>query len=215
MVPRIADEIPHNQEIVHIAHGLDDGKLIFQALGELRRRVAVMLHQPFVTELVQIFPGGVLLRNIKFRQLGHAELDLHMTALGNFPGVFQSLLRVRKEGLHLLRRLHIILAALVAHPVLILKFFSSLEAEQNIVGRRILGVGVMDVVGGHEIDAELLAHPKKLRVHHFLLRNAMILKLQEKVSFSKGGLVFLCRPAGLLVHAPGQIALHLARQAGA
>ena len=42
----------------------------------------------------------------------------------------------------------------------------------------------------------------------------MVLKLQEEIPLSKGVLVAQRSPARLLVHPPGEVALHLARQAG-
>ena len=118
-----------------------------------------MLHQPLMTEFVQIFPGSIVFRNIKFRQLGHAELDLHMTALSDLPGVFQGFFCIRKKCLHLLCRFYIILSALVAHPVFILQFFSGLQTKQDIMCRRILCVGIMDIIGRHQADTQLFAHP--------------------------------------------------------
>ena len=55
---------------------------------------------------------------------------------------------------------------------------------------RIFFISVMHVVGSHQIDAKLLMHPQQLLIDLRLLRNAMILQLQEKISFSKTGLIF-------------------------
>ena len=50
---------------------------------------------------------------------------------------------------------------------------------------RIFFISVMHVVGSHQIDAKLLMHPQQLLIDLRLLRNAMILQLQEKISFPK------------------------------
>ena len=90
---------------------------------------------------------------------------------------------IGEQPLHLLRGFQVILAALVAHPVLVRQLLARLQAEQNVVGHRILLVGVVHVVGHHQRNARLLAHAQQLLVHRLLLGNAVILQLQEVIVF--------------------------------
>ena len=129
-------------------------------------------------------------------------------------GIVDGFLGVREQCPHLFLRLHIVLAALVTHTVLIRHLLAGLDTQQNVVSCRILCQNVMNIVGCHQIHGKLPAHAHQALVYHFLGGNSVVLQLQKEVAFSKDLFIMPCRPAGLLVHAPGQIALHLARQAG-
>ena len=176
MVTRVADEIPHDQEVIDITHSLDNAKLVIESFlqlpGFFRR---IVQHKPVEAELIEIFPRRVTLRHIKARQLCDAELALPVAAVGNLLGIFQRLQRIRKKLRHLLRRFHKILSALVAHTILVLQLLAGLDAEQDVVR---LGVGrqrVMHVVRRRQLDAGLRAHAQKLLVDDLLVGDSMIL----------------------------------------
>ena len=215
MVPRVLDEIPDNQEIIHVAHIFNDAQLIFQSFLQRAVIVRITLLQAVETNLVQIFPGGITLWHVVLGKLRHAELNLHIAALRNLRRILNGLRRIGKESRHLLRRFHIILAALVAHPVLIRQLLSGLNTEQNIVGLHILRIGVMDIIGSHKRNIQLLAHAYQGLVYDFLFRQAVVLKLQKIISLSKDLFIFEGRLFGLLIEALHNIPLHLSCQAGA
>ena len=83
------------------------------------------------------------------------------------------------------------------------------------MGVHVRVVGVVDVVGGHQVDPQLPAQAQKSLVHHLLGRNPVILKLQEEIALSKNFLIPKGRLPGLVVEAPLQVSGHLPRQAGA
>ncbi len=83
------------------------------------------------------------------------------------------------------------------------------------MGVRILGIGIVHIVRGHQPDAGLPAHPHQLRIDHALRGNAVVLELQKIVPFTEDPLVLESRAFRLLIEAPGEKLLHLARQAGA
>ena len=149
----------------------------------------ITLLKSLMAKLVQIFPGGKSVRHIIFRQLGHTKFNLHMTSLRDPVRVFQRFQRIWEKPRHLLRRFHIILAALIAHSVLIAEFFLSLQTKKNIMWFRILCHSVMHIIGGNQIDPRLSVHTEKLLVYSLLLRDPMILKLQKEISFSENILV--------------------------
>ena len=113
-----------------------------------------------------------------------------MAAVCNFLRVFNRIQRIGKQCLHLFFGFHKILTALIAHTIFIRKLFAGLQTKQNVMRLRIFFISVMHVVSSHQIDAQLLMHPQQLLIDLRLLRNAMILQLQEKISFSKTGLIF-------------------------
>ena len=55
------------------------------------------------------------------------------------------------------------------------------DAEQDVVGDRIALVQVVAVVGDHQPQAELLRHPPQDLVGGALLRDAVVLELEEEV----------------------------------
>ena len=138
-----------------------------------------------------------------------------MAAVGDLPGIFQSLRRVGEQIRHLLGGFDVILAAFVAHPVLILHFFSGLDAQKDIMCRGVLCVGIMHIVGAYQFNPCLLAHSQQLLIHQLLIRNPVILQLQEEISFSENFLIAEGRFFPFLIHSSGQISGHLSCQAGA
>ena len=73
----------------------------------------------------------------------------------------------------------------------------------------------MDIVRRNQTDSGLPAHAQKSRIDHFLLRNAVILQLQEKISPAKTFLVLIRHLLRFLVKSADQTALHLPRKTGA
>ena len=199
MVPGIPDKIPYDQEIIHISHILNNIKLIVQTLFQLFHIAAVPLGKPVKTQLVQVFPGCIALRDIEFRQLCHAEFYLHITALGYLVGILQSLRCIGKQGCHLLHGFHVILAALIAHSVLVLKPFAGLHAQENVMGLRVCAVGIVDIIGSHQFDSRLPAHTHKLLIHSVLLRYTVVLQFQEKIPLSENLFISQSRLFGLLI----------------
>ena len=215
MLPGIADKIPYNQEIIHISHGFNHAQLILQPVRQFLCHLTVPHFQPLPAKPVQVFPGRISFRHIEPGQFCHSKLDIHMASFRYFVGVFQSLGRIGKQLGHLLGRFHIILAPFIAHPVLVRQLFSGLEAEENIVGPGIFRIGIVNVVGGHQLYSKLTAHAQKLLVHHFLFRYPVVLQLQKEISFPENFLIAQGRLPGVLIESPGQVPLYLTRQAGA
>ena len=73
-----------------------------------------------------------------------------MSVLNGFKGVGE-------QGAHLLLGLAVILPALVAHTVFVRHLLAGLDAQQDIVGLLVLRIGIVDVVGGHQVDAQIPA----------------------------------------------------------
>ena len=214
VVPGIFDKIPYNEKIIYISHIFDSRQLIIQAFFQRIGYRMITLFQPFMAKFVQIFPGGQSVWHIIFRQLGHAEFDLHVAALRDLVGIFQSFQSIWKKSRHLFWRFHIILAALIAHSVLIAEFFLGLQTEEHVMGLRIFSHGIMHVIGSNQVDSCLSVHAEKLLVYRLLLRNSMILKLQEEISFSKNILITQGCDLCILIHSTGKIPCDLSCQAG-
>ena len=142
----IVDKIPHDQEIVHISHALDNTQLVFQTLLQRAVVLRIALFHAVSAQLIQISPGIIALRHIKMRQLRLTKLDFHMTAVCNSLCIFHCLPRIGKQSLHLFFAFDEILTALVTHPVFVGKLFAGLDTQKDIVGLCVLRIGVVHVV---------------------------------------------------------------------
>ena len=58
------------------------------------------------------------------------------------------------------------------------------------MGLHVLRIGIMTVIGGYQRDLKLLTHTQQRLIDGLLFRNAVILQLQEIISFAKDCLIF-------------------------
>ena len=138
-----------------------------------------------------------------------------MAALGNLVGVLQGFQCIWEKGCHFPFGFHVVLAAFVAHTVCVGELLACLEAEKDVVRVSVFFIGVVDVVGGYQVDSGLLVHAEKLLVYVLLFRDPVILKFQKKVAFAEDFLVTEGGFPGVGVHAPGEEAGYFTCQAGA
>ena len=115
------------------------------------------------------------------RELCDAELDLHVASLCDLMGVVQRFPGIRKQGAHLHLALDEELPARIPHPVLIRELLACLNAQQNIVRLRVLGVRIVNIVGGDQRDPQALAHGHERHVHLLLVLIAVVLKLEKEI----------------------------------
>ena len=115
------------------------------------------------------------------RQLVVAEVQAHVAALGDLDRR-RAGARIILEALgHLLRRLEVELVAAVTHAVLVGEVALRLDAEERVVGVGILMAQVVDVVGGHRLEAGLLGQLREPRQQLALLGQAGVLQLDVDV----------------------------------
>ena len=158
MLPGPVDVVPDDQEVVDVAHLLDDGELIVEALPNRAVVLRIALCKSLVAEVIQIGPGIVPLRHVEVRELGLPEFDRDIAAVRDLLGVVQSLLGIGEELPHLLLALYVELSAGIPHPVLIADLPAGLDAQKAVVGLCILCEGVVAVVRRNEGDPEVLVH---------------------------------------------------------
>ena len=77
----------------------------------------------------------------------------------------------------------------------------------------ILCIGIMHIVGSHQLDACLLAHPEERLIDQPLLTHAVILQLQKEISLPEDLLIPKGRFLSFFIHTPQDIFLYLARKA--
>ena len=79
----------------------------------------------------------------------------------------------------------------------------------------VLRIGIMDVVGSHQIDPGFLAHTQKLLVYQLLLGQTVILELQEKIPFAEDFLITKGGAFCLFIHTSYKISGYFSCKAGA
>ncbi len=112
-----------------------------------------------------------------------------MAGLGDFQGVFEGLRLVREQGGHLLARLEVELGGEEVHPSRFVPLFLRADAEEDVLGRRVFLVAVVEVVRGDEGNAGFLRYLDEGGVHRFLLGDAVVLELQVEAPPPEQGIV--------------------------
>ena len=148
------------------------------------------------------------------RQLGHAEFDLHMTAVSDSLGILDSLPGIGEQPFHLFLALHVVLSALIAHAILVRQLFPRLQTKQNIVRIGVFCISIMHIVGGHQGDIQFSAHLQENGIYLPLFRQAMVLKFQKEVTLSEAILILSGSLLSLVKESFHNITLHFSRKAG-
>ena len=81
----------------------------------------------------------------------------------------ECLLGIRKQTLHLVGRLKIVLSSVIAHPLLILNLCIGLDTEKHIVCLPVFSFYIMGIVGSDKLYAKLLGHLKQLCVDQSII----------------------------------------------
>ena len=114
-------------------------------------------------------------------QLVVAEVEIEVAALGDLDGAGGGARVVAEALFHLLGRLEVELVAAVLHALLVCEAALGLDAEQRVVRVGVLVAQVVDVVGGHGLEAGLLGEPRQLGQQLALLGQAGVLQLDVHV----------------------------------
>ena len=175
----VANEVGHDEEVVHKPHLPDDPHLHAKPAAQLLAapRVAPLKALP-----AQLLKVGVAVRlppgEFELRQMVGAELKLHAAKLRNFLGIVHRLWAVGEEGAHLLLALNIELLGLKPHPVPVLHQLARLDAHEHVLHGGVLPGEIVAVVGGSQWNACLLAQSQDARIDRLLLGKVVVLDFQ-------------------------------------
>ena len=106
-----------------------------------------------------------------------AEIESHLTALGDLLAVFNGFGKMGEYGPHFRLALDVQLFGVHAHPAFVLQGLTGLDAQKHLLRRRVLPVQVVAVVGGYHGDARFLRNAHQPWQHGLFLRNAVIHQL--------------------------------------
>ena len=178
LAPGVGHEVRHDEEVVHEPHPAYHLHLVPETLPVLLRGVGVALLKALLAQLREQRVSIVPLRILELRQVMLAELEGHVTAVGDALGVLDGFRPLGEQGPHLLLGFHVKLFRLKAHPVGLVHQSSHLDAHEHVLGAGILFAQVVGIVGGHQRDAGLPVDAQDAVQHYLLLLDAVVLDLQ-------------------------------------
>ena len=152
---READEVPDDQEVVREAHLLDRLQLEPETVLEFGRDGSVPLLHAFLAELGEVVEGVAVVRRRELGEPDLAELELDVQPLGDLDARPERVRVVREIGRHFGGRLEIELVRVEAPTTLVLQRVAGLDAEQRLVGPRVLVAEVVDIAGRDEGEARV------------------------------------------------------------
>ena len=184
-----ADEVPHDEEVGGESHVADDAELVVQPLDDLGwEGRPVALPGPFSREVPEVGERPVLVgvtgEALRHRELGQAraaQLNLDVRPLRDEQRVVARFGHLSEKVPHLGRALQVVLGALELEAVGVAQQRSGLDAEQRVVSDRILAVGVVAVVGREQRGPDAAGDLNQLGVRPVLVRDAVVLQLDEEV----------------------------------
>ena len=185
LLPCEADEVGHDEEVPGVAHPEDDAELVLQALLQLGAGVAVAGHEPSLALRAQPRLHRVALGHGEGGDPRLADREAEVDHLGDPARVEERVALVREERRHLRRGLQVELGRLESHPPGRVDLVAGPHAEQDVVRLRLRLVDVVEVVRHDERQVRLGREPEELLVEPALLRQAVVLQLEEEPSLAK------------------------------
>ena len=187
---RIPDEVPHNHEVARKLHALDALNLPRQPRLILRNRIAeypprLQVRHRRIPPLLPTLPANLLevrVNRLPFRQRKLRKRVLHLrefqvAALRELHRPRAHLRRMRKQPVHLLRRLDVKLVLLKPEPLRVVHRVRRLHAQQHLMRPRIPVLDIVRIVRRHERNPQVLLQPEHRLRHRLIRLQPMILDL--------------------------------------
>ncbi len=173
------DEVPHDQEVGGVAHVGDHLELVLEALVLLRGGIRVASAETVLAEAAEVLVRGQVAGDLVAGQQHAPELDRQVAHRRHGSRVGDGLLDLGEGRAHLGGVFEVEAVAGEAHPVLVRDPLAGLDAEQDVVHAGVALGGVVRVVGRHQRDAGSAGHLDDPGPGDVLLRDAVVLDLQE------------------------------------
>ncbi len=144
-----------------------------------------------LAQMPEIALGVVAFGDVEIGEMVVTELDCEFTLLGDAKGVGDGFGDLAEQRGHLLRRPQVERLP-DAHAIGVLHGGAGLDAQQHLVGIKVLGSDVVYVVGSDQRDVQIAAHGDQLAVDPAEEIDVVLLHLQVEVLFAENFL----EPAG-------------------
>ena len=196
---RFADQVPDDQKVGFKAHLPDHTQLVPDPLGDLGGNLAsVAFPRSLPHQFLQIGGVGVAGRRREVRQEEFTGLHAHLGPLGHQKGVVTGArIQVRRKAFpHVAGRLDVKLLGVETQPVVVGEVGAGVDAQQHIVGLRLIRPGVVGVVGGQKRRSHPPREFGEFGQEKALMLEAVVHDLDEEVLPAEDVLVLACRPGG-------------------
>ncbi len=175
----VADEVGHDEEVVHKAHLPDDAHLHAQTAAQILAAVRIALVKALPAQRFKVGVAvGFPLGQFELGQVVSAELEFHIAQVRHLLGVVDGLRAVGEQSAHLVLALDVELLGLEPHTVLVLHQLTHLDAHEHVLHGGVLPRQVVAVVGGHHGNAGLAAQAHDARDHRLLFGDFVVLDFQ-------------------------------------
>ena len=181
----VVDEIPHDQEVIDIAHFGNHADFVFHAVARLLRDGLIALGQTLFAQAAEHLLAGFARLGGEAGELGFAKDEIDMAALGDFLRAFNRVGVFGKDTAHLILALDIQLAGFHAHAVGIVERLAGLDAHENLLRVRVLPAEVVAVVRGQQGDARFAADLHEQRDDALFILQIVIHDFHEIVALAE------------------------------
>ena len=180
--------VPDDQEVIDIAHALNDAELVIQPLLCILAVGRVALPKTFFAKPAKVCRRvAFALGQRVFGQMDGFEIEFHMAALGDLYGVFDGVVQLGKDPAHFLLGFDIHLIGFHAHAILVGQRLAGLDAHEDFLRLRVLALHIMAVVGGDKPQIHLSGQTDEGGQHALLIGEAVILNFDVEMIPVKDG----------------------------
>ncbi len=193
VLPGVAADVRHDEEVRAEAHRADDRHLGLEALQDVRGHRAPVAHrEPREDFLAQ--PRLLRLALGHVRELRHLvdmveDLVVGLDALGDQQGVVAGFRQFGEEGAHLGGALEVVAGAVEAEAARVVLVLADADAQQAVVGVGLVLGDVVRVVGGQKGEAQVPGQAQQVLPDLPLDVQAVVHQLQEVVFAAEDVLV--------------------------
>ena len=193
MLARVADEVPHNQEVSGKLHLLDDGDFLRQTLLVISDAVlrwsftpgrAQCLQPPsesITGHVFEIAVQRITVRYVKVRERIADFFQPHVAAFRDRQGAREHVGRIFKDALHFFMTLDEKPAALELHAIGVLDGLAGLDAQHHVLGVSVVLAEIVAVVGSDHRQAQVFFQAEKIGMDAMLLLQTLVLDLEIEV----------------------------------
>ena len=175
----VVDEIPDNEEVIDVTHLGNHADFVFHAVARFRRDGLIALGKPFFTQAAEHLLAGFARLGGEAGQLGFAEDEIDVTALGNFLCALDGIGVFGKDFAHFLFALDVQLAGFHAHAVGIVERLAGLDAHEHFLRVRVFAAEVVAVICRQQGNARFAADLHEQRYDAFFVFQIVIHDFHE------------------------------------